>query len=129
VICDDRLCQPKVIHDKNYCYAWVNTKGIDIQPRVKGQNGGPLCFFRWNISVICLTVVLKLTLSVFFSLCFQTFWAKWLHFFVISITFRSLTKKIQGPIRLFFWDLPKCVTNCTTSNFGNIKVHISKVTV
>ena len=45
------------------------------------------CFFSlrhfgyWNISVIFLTVVLKLALNVFFNLYFQTFWPKWLHFF------------------------------------------------
>jgi len=38
-------------------------------------------FGHWNISVICLTVVLKLTITVFFSLYFQTFWPKWLNFF------------------------------------------------
>jgi len=30
-------------------------------------------FFRWDISVVCLTDVLKLTVTVFISLCFQTF--------------------------------------------------------
>jgi len=39
------------------------------------------CFFRWNISVVCLTVVLKLAIKVFFSLYFETFWPKWLCFF------------------------------------------------
>jgi len=38
-------------------------------------------FGHWNISVICLTVVLKLTITVFFSLYFETFWPKWLNFF------------------------------------------------
>jgi len=46
-------------------------------------------FFRWNmavifcwdISVICLTAVLKLAITVFISLDFQTFWPKWLNFF------------------------------------------------
>ena len=38
-------------------------------------------FFRWNISVICLTVLLKLAMKVYFSPCFQTFWSKWLNFF------------------------------------------------
>ena len=38
-------------------------------------------FFRWNILVICLTVVLKLAITVFSSLYFQTFWPKWLNFF------------------------------------------------
>ena len=37
-------------------------------------------FFRWNISVICLTVVLKLAIAVFISLYFQTFWPNWLNF-------------------------------------------------
>jgi len=44
---------------------------------------------HWNISVICLTVVVKLTVTVFISLCFQTFWPKWLlffgHFKIISV--------------------------------------------
>ena len=34
-------------------------------------------FFYWDISVICLTVVIKLTIAVHF----QTFWPKWLNFF------------------------------------------------
>jgi len=38
-------------------------------------------FGHWNISVICLTVVLKLAVTKFFNLCFQTFWPKWLNFF------------------------------------------------
>ena len=38
-------------------------------------------FCHWNISVICLTVVLNLAITVFFSLYFQTFWPKWLNFF------------------------------------------------
>jgi len=38
-------------------------------------------FFRWDISVICLTVVLKLAVTVFTSLYFQTFWPKLLNFF------------------------------------------------
>ena len=38
-------------------------------------------FGHWNISVICLTVVLKLTVTVFLSLHFQTFRPKWLNFF------------------------------------------------
>ena len=38
-------------------------------------------FVYWNISVICFIVVLKLTVAVFISLYFQTFWLKWLNFF------------------------------------------------
>ena len=38
-------------------------------------------FGHWNIPVICVTLVLKLTLKVSFSLYFQTFWPKWLTFF------------------------------------------------
>jgi len=38
-------------------------------------------FGHWNISVICLAVVLKLAITVFFSLYLQTFWPKWLNFF------------------------------------------------
>ena len=37
-------------------------------------------FGHWNISAICLTVVLKLATTVFFSLYFQTFWQKWQFF-------------------------------------------------
>ena len=56
----------------------------------------PCFFIRWNISVICLTVVIKLAIKVFFSLYFQTFWPKWISFFsVISKTFRSMTEKKQ----------------------------------
>jgi len=38
-------------------------------------------FGHWNISVICFTVVLKLAITVYFSLHFRTFWPKWLNFF------------------------------------------------
>jgi len=38
-------------------------------------------FGHWKISVICLTVVLKLTITLFFSMYFLTFWPKWLNFF------------------------------------------------
>ena len=38
-------------------------------------------FGHWNISVICFTILLKLTITVFFSLYFQRFWPKWLNFF------------------------------------------------
>jgi len=52
------------------------------------------CFFHWNISVICLIAVIKLAVTVFICLYFQTFWSKWLNFFsVISKTFRSVTEK------------------------------------
>jgi len=40
-----------------------------------------ICFFCWDILVICLTVLLKLTITLFFSLYFKTFWLKWLNFF------------------------------------------------
>jgi len=48
-----------------------------------------LLFFRWDVSVIfcwdisvnCLTVVLKLAVTVFISVYFKTFWPKWLNFF------------------------------------------------
>ena len=38
-------------------------------------------FGQWNISVICLTLVLKLAITVFFSPYLQTFWANWLKYF------------------------------------------------
>jgi len=38
-------------------------------------------FVHWDILVVFLTVVLKLTITVFISLYFQTFWPKWLTFF------------------------------------------------
>jgi len=44
-----------------------------------------LVIFYWDISLICLTVVLKLAVAVFISLYFQTFWPKWL-------TFRPMTE-------------------------------------
>ena len=37
-------------------------------------------FSRWNISVIYLTVVWKLAVTVFISLCYYTFWPKLLNF-------------------------------------------------
>jgi len=40
------------------------------------------CFFSWVILVTCLTFVLKLIVTVFFSLYFQIFWWKWLNFFL-----------------------------------------------
>jgi len=45
---------------------------------------------------VCLTVVLKLAVAVLISLYFQTFWPKWLVFFVISKTFQSMTEKKQN---------------------------------
>jgi len=39
--------------------------------------------FLRDISVICLTVVWKLTVTVFISLYFQRFWPKWLSFFSV----------------------------------------------
>jgi len=46
-------------------------------------------FGHWNISLICLTVLFKLAVTVFFSLYFQTFWPWWLnfssHFKIISV--------------------------------------------
>jgi len=42
ITCDDRRCQEEVIYNQKWHFVWVNTQGIDIQPRVKGQNGGPL---------------------------------------------------------------------------------------
>jgi len=51
-------------------------------------------FGHWNISVICLTVV-KLTIAMFFSLGFQTFWLKWVNFCsVISKMLWSWLKKL-----------------------------------
>ena len=54
-----------------------------IQPQsFPKQVSGWICFFfRWNISVICLTIVLKLTVTVFFNLYIQTLWPKWLNMF------------------------------------------------
>jgi len=37
-------------------------------------------FGHLDVSVICLTVVLKLAEAVFISLYFQTFWPKWVNF-------------------------------------------------
>jgi len=51
-------------------------------------------FGHWNISVICFTFVSKLTITVFFSLYFQTFWPKWLNVF----SFWSMTKKTSSMV-------------------------------
>jgi len=65
-----------------------NTSKHDLQPQVENHYYGLLNFaekFRsfferhfghWDISVICLTVVLELTLTVFISMYFYTFWPK-----------------------------------------------------
>jgi len=86
-------------HTKTWCFFIKISDSITVQPANVGQTNVfrrfamlPTCFetFRsfllrkfghWNISVICLTVILKLASTVFFSLCFQTFWPKWLTFF------------------------------------------------
>jgi len=69
--------------------------------------------FRWNISVVYLTVALKLTKTLFFSLYFQTFWPKWLNFFsVISKTFRSMTEKKQT------WTLCRSILTPTFYRYG-----------
>ena len=57
--------------------------------------GLPAVFFHWNISVICFTAVLQLATTVFFSIYFQTFWPKWLKFFVILETLQSNDWKKQ----------------------------------
>ena len=72
-----------------------------------------ICFFRWDISVIfllrhcghwdisviSLTVVLNLTITVFISLYFPTFWPNWLQFFRSFWKHVCLwPKKIQPPI-------------------------------
>ena len=56
-----------------------------------------LFFFHWDISVIFaekfwsfVSVVLKLAITVFFNLNFQTFWPKWL-----KKSFQSMTEKKQ----------------------------------
>jgi len=49
--------------------------------------------FRWDISVICLTVVLKLAVTVFISPYFQTFWPNWLNFFRSFKKMRSMIEK------------------------------------
>ena len=38
-------------------------------------------FFRWDISVICLIVVLKLAVTVCIALYFEKLWPNWLNFF------------------------------------------------
>ena len=38
-------------------------------------------FCHWNISLICLTTVLKRAVKVFSNLYFQTFWPKWVNSF------------------------------------------------
>jgi len=53
-------------------------------------------FFRWDISVICLTVVLKLAVTVTIRLYFQTFWPNWLNLFSKKI--RSITEKNRFPV-------------------------------
>ena len=56
-------------------------------------------FFRWDISVICLITALKLAVTVFNSLPFQTLWPNWLKFFRhfknISDYDRKMTEKIN----------------------------------
>jgi len=39
------------------------------------------CVFRWDISVICLVIVLKLAVTMLTSLYFRTLWSNWLNFF------------------------------------------------
>ena len=38
-------------------------------------------FFHWDISVVCLTIISKLSVTVFISLYFHRFWPKWHNFF------------------------------------------------
>ena len=54
------------------------------------------CFFRWDISPICLTVVSKLAVTVFIRLYYQTFWHKWPNFFGHFKNVRSTTEKKQS---------------------------------
>ena len=48
----------------------------------RGTRVPPLCFFHWDISVIYVTIISKLTVTVFVSLYFQRFWPKWHNFFL-----------------------------------------------
>ena len=60
-------------------------------------------FFHWDISVICLTIISKLTVTVFVSLYFHRFWPKWLNFFrPFQKHFDPWPKKTQSPI----WETP-----------------------
>jgi len=38
------------------------------------------CLFRWNVFVICATIVLKLAVTAFSDLYFRTLWSNWLYF-------------------------------------------------
>jgi len=50
-------------------------------------------FVHWNISTICFTVVLKLTITMFINLYFQSSDQNELIFSVISETIQPLTKE------------------------------------
>ena len=63
-------------------------------------------FCYWNISIICLTVVLKLALKVFISLHFQTFWLKLLNF---SKRFGLWPRNNQSAtVSVIFYSTNKC---------------------
>ena len=47
----------------------------------RGTHVPPLCFFHWDILVICLTIISKLAVTVFVSLYFHRFWPKCHNFF------------------------------------------------
>jgi len=87
----------KIGRQRPFTFApWVKRLLLQWMPRWWRVNGSTSCeplpctqpvlvslrhFGLWDISVICLTVVLKLAVAAFTSLCFQAFWPKWLNFF------------------------------------------------
>ena len=80
-------------------------------------------FGLWNISVICVTVVLKLAITVFFSLYFLTFWPKSLDFFRsfqkrFSLWPKSDQKKLIWMDALFIcWKPQKCIISFSVMLF------------
>jgi len=78
-------------HDTNPCTrCWVAFFRI-------ARNGVAtwISFFCWDMSVICLVIVLKLAVAVFISLTFQTLWPNWLNFFGHFKKIRSVSEKIN----------------------------------
>ena len=57
-------------------------------------------FFRWDVSIICPTIALKLAVTIFPSLPFLKLWPNWLDFF--SVIWRKFQKWLRTSTQTLF---------------------------
>jgi len=94
-----------------------------LGPSMKMPSGwrhSGMCFLRRDISVICVIIVLKLAVTVFTSLHFQTFWPTSLyifgHFKNISVLVRKMTENQSR------WNSVAMVVGCGATALSKFKV-------